>query len=50
MQDVSWNCNFVLFYKEVDEMRIIIENIGKVRKANVALNSITTIAGSNGTG
>jgi predicted ATPase len=50
VQDVSWDCNFVLFYKEVDEMRIIIENIGKVRKANVALNSITTIAGSNGTG
>ena len=31
-------------------MRVIIDNIGKVRRANVALDSITTIAGSNGTG
>lgn len=31
-------------------MRITIDNIGKVRKANVVLESITTIAGSNGTG
>lgn len=31
-------------------MRVVIDNIGKVRKANVALDSITTIAGSNGTG
>jgi ABC-type cobalamin/Fe3+-siderophores transport system ATPase subunit len=31
-------------------MRITIDNIGKVRKANVALDGITTIAGSNGTG
>lgn len=47
---MSLNCPFALFYKEVDEMRIIIDNIGKVRKADVALTSITTIAGSNGTG
>ena len=31
-------------------MRVLIDNIGKVRKANVTLDSITTIAGSNGTG
>ena len=27
-------------------MRVVIDNIGKVRNANVALDSITTIAGS----